>query len=311
MKDPRRGPLARLAQGLLSAAATLPSAEPLPDTRFRTLKGVWLRALQIQSRQQRDFDRSLLAALEEVRLSLEAIDSKVEALLGHDALTDDEYTKLEGEFRGPLGARLSHYPALVQRALERAGPGRVVDLGCGRGELLRTLTAEGIECQGVDASPAVVALCRDEGLEVNCGDALATLEAMPDDSISALLSLHMIEHWPVGAVVRLIETAARKVKKGGLLALETPYAIQGVAARDFVLDPTHIRPLHPEFLSFVYGQKGFAKHEIIPLARCEDGVRLKLLDESMATWVADANRNFEALNNALFGFRDFVAIGWR
>jgi hypothetical protein len=137
------------------------------------------------------------------------------------------------------------------------------------------------------------------------------LQALEDHSASAVLSLHMIEHWPVGQVVRLIEAASVKLRPGGLLALETPYATQGAAARDFVLDPTHLRPVHPEFLSFVFRRTGFSEQEIRPLAPCDDSIRLKSLAESAGPWVEAANRNFELLNQTLFGFRDFVALAWR
>lgn len=311
MKARTQGMLTVARERMLGAVAKLPSEAAPPRTRFRLVKGLLLRAMRIQSRQQRDFDRAVLEVLEAMRLGLEALDAKVESLYGRDALSDEDYAEFEEIFRGPLGDKLAIYPPLVRDALAQTGGGRVIDLGCGRGDLLRLLAQVGIEAQGVDTSPAMVSVCRKHGLEVNCWDALTALRALEDGSAAALLSLHMVEHWPVAEVAQLIRLAAAKLKPRGLLALETPFAIQGMVSRDFVLDPTHLRPVHPEFLLFVMKRAGFAERELRPLAPCGEDVRLKPLGEEAGPWGQQANRNFERLNDALFGFRDFVALGWR
>ena len=56
----------------------------------------------------------------------------------------------------------------------------VLDVGCGRGELLGLLRDAGIEARGIDADADMVAYARGEGLEVEQADALAHLEQIPD-----------------------------------------------------------------------------------------------------------------------------------
>ncbi len=55
------------------------------------------------------------------------------------------------------------------------GRGEVLDLGCGRGEALAVLAAEGIPARGVDSSAGMVARCRERGLAAAEGDLFALL----------------------------------------------------------------------------------------------------------------------------------------
>lgn len=59
-----------------------------------------------------------------------------------------------------------------------AGP--VVDLGCGRGELVRLLQADGFDAEGIDISPEQAALARAAGVpRVRQGDLRTILAAQP------------------------------------------------------------------------------------------------------------------------------------
>ena len=58
--------------------------------------------------------------------------------------------------------------------------GPVVDLGCGRGELVRLLQADGFDAEGIDISPEQVALARAAGVARVCqGGLRAILAAHP------------------------------------------------------------------------------------------------------------------------------------
>src|SRR6185369_16987369 len=56
----------------------------------------------------------------------------------------------------------------------------VLDVGCGRGELLGLLRDAGVEARGVDADADMVAYARGDGLDVEQADALAYLERLQD-----------------------------------------------------------------------------------------------------------------------------------
>jgi SAM-dependent methyltransferase/molecular chaperone GrpE (heat shock protein) len=128
----------------------------------------------------------------------------------------------------------------------------VLDLGCGRGELLFALRELGIAASGVDDDPAMVAACRRRGLEVRQADVVTALDSSPPDSLGAITAVHVLEHLPAAAWMTVVDRAARALRSGGLLIVECPNPDSiRVGAGLFWIDPTHRAPVHPEALAFV------------------------------------------------------------
>ena len=75
-----------------------------------------------------------------------------------------DYVGFERRFRGDPEAVAA---ALAERYLDLlvVNP-PVVDIGCGRAELVELLARRGIEAIGVDTDPSMVAEARDRGLDV-------------------------------------------------------------------------------------------------------------------------------------------------
>lgn len=140
----------------------------------------------------------------------------------------------------------------------------VADLGCGRGELVRLLDADGIVALGVDSNHGQVA-DGEQRLFVE-GDLFHWLDAQPDASHRAVVAMHVVEHLPLDLQIRLVFEARRVLAEGGVLVLETPNALSlSTAATNFWVDPTHERPVHPLFLEFLAVEAGFADVELRPL----------------------------------------------
>jgi O-antigen chain-terminating methyltransferase len=133
-----------------------------------------------------------------------------------------------------------------------AGAGPVLDLGCGRGELLEALRDAGVEAQGVDSDPAMVAACRRLGLSADVGDALATLRDRTPGNLGAVTCIHVFEHLQAATWMSVVEAAAAALRSGGLLLVECPNPDSlRVGAGLFWMDPTHRVPVHPQALEFV------------------------------------------------------------
>ncbi|WP_296525728.1 methionine biosynthesis protein MetW [Rhodoplanes sp.] len=85
--------------------------------------------------------------------------------------------------RGPGGARVDLL--LVSEMVE---PGsRVLDVGCGDGELLRLLEARGVDGRGIELSREGVNECVAKGLAVVQGDADTDLASYPDDAFDYVI----------------------------------------------------------------------------------------------------------------------------
>lgn len=140
----------------------------------------------------------------------------------------------------------------------------VVDLGCGRGELVRLLQDAGIRALGVDANLGQLP----EGAADSFvqADLFDWLDEQPDGSVRGLFVLHVIEHLPSDLQVRLVFEARRVLVDDGLLVVETPNALSlATAATNFWVDPTHIRPVHPLLLEFLAQEAGLRQVRLLPL----------------------------------------------
>ncbi len=96
--------------------------------------------------------------------------------------------------------------------------GRLLEVGCGSGQMLRLMQDLGWEVEGVDFDPAAVDNARGRGLDVKLG----TLEdqSYPDDHFDAVTMSHLVEH--VHEPLQLFRESYRILKPGGRLVAVTP-----------------------------------------------------------------------------------------
>ena len=206
-------------------------------------------------------------------------------------------------FRGSreeIKERLKIYlPWLEQTAVVCAGA-PVLDLGCGR-RPLQLLSEHRFTARGVDSNASMITRRKALGLEVVQTDAVAYLQSLPDQSLGAITSFHMIEHLPFEAIMAIMDEALRVLKSGGLLILETPIVDNVfVGAQSFWIDPTHIRPIVSETLRLFIEARGFGEVQLLDLQPDPEADRLTEGD-GLAQWV---NRNF-------FGPRDYSIVARR
>jgi 2-polyprenyl-3-methyl-5-hydroxy-6-metoxy-1,4-benzoquinol methylase len=136
---------------------------------------------------------------------------------------------------------------------------RVVDLGCGRGELLDLLAEAGVPASGIDVDAAMVTRCREKGHAVEQVDALSFLRAQPDASLPALFSAHVVEHLKQDDLLSFLCLSRQKLQPGGLLIFETvnPHCLEAFKA--FYTDRTHDSPIFPEVAIVLCWLTGFGE----------------------------------------------------
>jgi 2-polyprenyl-3-methyl-5-hydroxy-6-metoxy-1,4-benzoquinol methylase len=138
--------------------------------------------------------------------------------------------------------------ALLQRLSSYTAGRKLLDVGCGDGQLLQTAGEAGWEAVGIDLSDAAVALCRRRGLDASNTDFFdRSLDARRFDVI---VMSELIEHVP--APQRFLSRAESLLEPGGVLYLTTPnfgsLARRMLAERWSVMHPEHIGYFEPSTL---------------------------------------------------------------
>jgi len=133
----------------------------------------------------------------------------------------------------------------------------VVDIACGRGEFLEMLVADGVPAKGVDRCRDMVDFCLDKGLSVVLANPLDYLHSLEDASLDGLFAAQVIEHLTTDQILKLIALASKKLKKGGVMVLETLNWQCLQAMQSFYRDPSHVRPVPAELLVFMIEQSSF------------------------------------------------------
>ncbi len=222
------------------------------------------------SRKQRDdFD----ARFDQAERSLAAIEAarnrKHTECAADGRLMETFYTSFQERFRGDraeIKQRVAEHLHILQSAQARTQALPIVDIGCGRGELLEVLSENGIKANGVDTNLSSVEACQQQGLSVERSDGLEYLHKQGDTSLGGVVALHVIEHLPFATLIRLLNEAHRALAPGGVLLLETPNPGNVlVGAHNFYFDPTHRHPLPAGLMQLALEACGFTQVEILPL----------------------------------------------
>ena len=191
------------------------------------------------------------------------------------------------------------------------GRQNVIDVGCGRGEFLELLRESQISAKGVELGTDHFQLCREKGLDVVQQDLFTYLESLPDESLGGLFSAQLIEHLTASDQLRYVRLAYEKTAPGSPVIFETINA-QCVWAvmRNFFLDPTHVRPIHPETLKFAMETVNFRNVELRFSSPMSDRVLPPLPANENGPAIEEFNRRLADLNEFLYGNQDYAAIGW-
>lgn len=180
-----------------------------------------------------------------VRALAGQVRKRAEAVAGHQEIYDAAY------YRERDAAASAE--AIATTIVEDLRPNRILDVGCGTGDLLMALRRHGVEGVGLELSEAALAICRERDLAVRRFD---LEEEVPNDPIVAdvVVSTEVAEHLPEACADRYVDllttprttvvlTAAPPGQGGTDHVNEQPpeYWIEKFRRRGFALDALRTR----------------------------------------------------------------------
>jgi O-antigen chain-terminating methyltransferase len=217
-----------------------------------------------------------------------------------------DYINFENNFRGSQES--------IRRAQEVyvkyfEGKSNVLDMGCGRGEFLSLLKEHNISARGVELYDEFVELCREKDLDVIGGDAIAYLRTLEDDSLGGIFAAQLVEHLLPEQINTICVAAYDKLRKGSCIILETPNPrCLSIYANAFYVDPSHVKPVHPETLKYFMKQAGFTEVEILYTETSRVNYELPLLNAEHVENLAEFNNGIKQVSELLYGSQDYAII---
>ncbi|MBN2346618.1 MAG: methyltransferase domain-containing protein [Candidatus Aminicenantes bacterium] len=266
------------------------------ESEYSNLKTLLIHFAQLENKLDR-----LLESFD-LRPTPEAAD---ELYAVKEQLSPFQYADFERRFRGSheeVAGRLARYVPLF------IAGGEVLDIGCGRGEFLSLLHNSGRHPLGLDLSDSMLEEARARGLACVKADAIDFLKARPDASLDGIFSSQVIEHFEPGYLRRVVAECFRVLRPGAVLLLETINPLSLFAlSRIYFLDPTHQRPLHPEYMRYLLENSGFAAVEI--LYGSDPGEEKLAEADPTAPQALPFNQNVDRLNRLLFSPSEYAVKG--
>jgi SAM-dependent methyltransferase len=217
--------------------------------------------------------------------------------------TDDVlYRRLEDALRGSEAEVRVDVAPYVRLAAEHQP---VLDVGCGRGEFLAACGEAGIDARGVDTNERSIADLKARGFEATLAGVPECFASYGNGSLGAILAMHVVEHLPAEVLFALFREAARVLRDGGLLMIETPNAESiAMSASDFWRDPTHLAPRHAAALTVLAREHGFAIDEVRAVHELPEGTRIPILPAD----APELQRVIHAINDRIFAPQDLRMI---
>jgi SAM-dependent methyltransferase len=152
--------------------------------------------------------------------------------------------------RGLLGEKpyLRVSLGLFAELVRDVGGGPVADVGCGPGYVARYLHDAGVEAFGIDLSPEMIAIARQDYPDLRFEVGTMTDLALADNSVAGVVAFWSVIHVPDPAVPGVFEQFCRVLRPGCPLLVgfhvgdETQHTSEGYTGRSISVDSYHRPP---------------------------------------------------------------------
>jgi 2-polyprenyl-3-methyl-5-hydroxy-6-metoxy-1,4-benzoquinol methylase len=152
----------------------------------------------------------------------------------------------------------------IRPALPPCHAGSVIDIGCGQGELVRLLLADGYDAEGVDVSPEQVALAQAAGLGcVREGDYRDILRHRTG-RVAAVTATDLLEHLTKCEVLDTLDRVAAALVPGGVFVARVPNAVSPFGGHIRYGDFTHESSYTSRSVRQLVAATGFDSVTVLP-----------------------------------------------
>jgi len=224
-----------------------------------------------------------------------------------DALYEQYASTFKGRQNAPSRAWWEHkYVPLLAGLPSDA---RILEIGCGAGELLSFLIAKGFRnTRGIDISAEQVALARSRGVEAEVGDAFEL-----KGSYEAIIAVDVLEHFTRDELLRLAPLLFTALQPGGRLLIQTANGA-GLFPRQVIYgDLTHMTIFTSDSLAQLLRPCGFADlsfYETGPIPLRVTG-RLNVALWQVTKLLANAVRQIETGKSQRIWTENFICLAHR
>lgn len=156
-------------------------------------------------------------------------------------------------------------PAYLKQILPPEREAAILDIGCGLGQMLHSLRAEGyVDLAGIDVSSEAVSACMTKGLDVIKIESIADYCRTACKQYDFIVMSHVIEHIAKDEIIETLRLIrSRLLRDGGHLVVMTPNAQSHTGCYWAYEDFTHTTIFTAGSLFFVLKSAGFQQVEFI------------------------------------------------
>lgn len=114
--------------------------------------------------------------------------------------------------------------SVILAALAPLAGKQILDIGCGSGNLVRSLSAQGANVVGIDPNGKALAVARQAAPTGTFHQASAEALPFADDSFDGAIFLNSLHHVPKPAMLQALQESARITKSAGAIVVVEPLA---------------------------------------------------------------------------------------
>ncbi len=186
------------------------------------------------------------------------------------------------DLRNVSVASYAHYtiPAYLKKELPADRTARILDIGCGIGQLLDALRRSGyVNITGIDVSQEAVSQCMERGLSVEHIDDLGAFCMNGKNQYDFILMNHVIEHLPKDKIIDILGLIRTKLlATGGQFVIATPNAQSSTGCYWAYEDFTHTVIFTAGSLTYILRSAGFTRISFLdPYGTDGSGIFVKLV----------------------------------